>query len=649
MDKLKRLFEPVKIGTLEIPNRIIMAPITTKYDSDDVGRMANFYAERAKGGAGLLITGAIQVLYPGRRVGAGKLNLYDDSSISGLQQLTKAVHDAGGYIAPQMAAYGYWASRGMESTAEDVGPSAVEIPTTGLHPSFSQADFLPRVRALTVPEIHAIEEAIGDAALRARKAGFDAAEFQVAAGNLLCQFINPFTNRRTDEYGGSLENRTRIAVRAIADIRKKAGDDFPLICRVSGLDMVPWGQGLEEWKQIARILEAAGAHALSVYPGWKETREPKTHMSVPRGAFVYLAEGIKGAVGIPVAANVRINDPLLAEEILEQGRADLIAMAAPLIADPYLPLKAREGRLDDIRMCTACCHCWEAVGSDRMVTCSVNARAGSEGEYDIVPAEKSKSVVVIGGGPAGMEAARIAARRGHRVTLFEKGKELGGQLLYAVLPPYKEEWLNLVRYLKTQLNKLEVDVRLNEECTARTIEQSGADAVIVATGATPCVPDIPGVGGKNVSLATDVLAGKQVGQNVVIIGGGSTGCETAEFLHRKGKKVTVLEMLGRIGADIGGYNRWVVIDRLAATGIRMETNTRVDSINEKGVRVTRAGKYLEFFEADSVVIAAGMLSDNALALSLEGKVPELYQVGDCYQTGRVREAILEGFKAGLRI
>jgi 2,4-dienoyl-CoA reductase (NADPH2) len=276
--------------------------------------------------------------------------------------------------------------------------------------------------------------------------------------------------------------------------------------------------------------------------------------------------------------------------------------------------------------------------------------AGKELEYPFVAVKNSKKVFVIGGGPAGMEAARVASQRGHHVMLFEKGPKLGGQLLSAALPPYKEEWNTLVNYLVTQLRKFNVEVRLSEECTVRTVKESEPDAVIVATGATPILPDIPGVDKGNVVTAMEALMGsKQVGQNVVIVGGGSIGCETAEFLFKMGKKVTILEMLDRIGADIGEWNRWVIVDRLNAAGIRVETGSKVELITEGGVKITRPNGLQEFFEADSVVIAVGMESKDKISDELSGKVISLYKVGDCLEPRKVKQAIEGGFLAGLQV
>ncbi len=642
------LFVPIRIGTLELRNRIIMPAATTYYDYEEGERDVNFLVERAKGGVALIVIGALQVLYPGKRADIGKVNIYDDGDVPRLRQRTAAIHAHGAKAAAQLAVYGYWSKKGREGTPEDVAPSEVEIPTTGLHPAFERAEFLPRSRALAEDDIRQILLAVGDSAARAREAGFDAIELQAVGGNLFCRFINPVTNRREDRYGGPLENRARLLLEAVAAIKSRVGADFPLMCRIPGDDMLPWGVGIETWTQVAVLLEKAGVHALSIYPGWHETRAPRQQMSVPRGYFVGLAAEIRRAVRIPVVANMRINDPLLAAEIVAAGSADLVAMATPLIADPELPNKAREGRLDDIRMCTACLKCWDDLIQEVPVRCSVNAQAGKEAERRIVPAAVRKHIVVIGAGPGGMEAARVAALRGHQVTLLERSGSLGGQLKQVVAGLHKDEWKNLTDFLTRQVAKLGVDVRLNHEATVDSVLALRPDAVIVATGSDPLVPGIPGAAGRNVLNAGDVLTGaRPVGDRVVIVGGGATACEVGEYLQEKGKSVTLLEMQPVIGADIGPKNRWVIIDRMVKARVRMEAGATVAEITDKGVRIVRKGKYHEFFEADTVVVAVGMKAVDALARALEGRGPEIIRVGDCVRPGDIRHAIEDGFMAAL--
>lgn len=646
---LTMLFEPIKIGGIELPNRIVMPAISTNYDYDSNERFIRFYQERADGGVGLIILGAFQTIYPGRRSHIGKFNLHNASDVPVIKEWVKAIQIRKVKVGAQLATYGYWAKNGMVSTPEDVGPSELLQPMNELYPTYIQQEFPPRVRSLSIEEIMVIEQAIGEAAVRAQQAGFDAIELQIAAGNLLCRFINPFTNRRLDEYGGSLENRTRIVVRAIENIKSKLGKNFPLICRIPGSDLVPWDLGLDGWKQVAKVLEMAGAHALSVYPGWHESRVPRHQMCVPRGAFVPLAESIRRAVNIPVATNIRINDPILAEKILKEDKVDLIAMGTPLIADPFLPKKAREGRKEDIRMCTGCCNCWDDLSEGKPITCSVNPRAGMETKFLLSPAMKKMKVFVVGGGPAGMEAARAAACRGHSVTLFERERKLGGQLLYVIAGPYKEEWNSLIDYYEIQLKEASVEVKLNKNFTADTLLKEQADVVILATGAVPLIPELPGVSGNNVATAVEILSGKkESGKIAVVVGGGAVGCQTAEFLWKRGSSVTILEQEASIGRDIGGWNRWVVMDRLRPV-IRVETNTKVEEVTGKGVYVTRAGRQPEFFEADTVVLAVGWQDSDSLRRMLEGRVPLVYRTGDHTKQGKIKDAIAWGFQVAMQI
>jgi len=637
--ELRNLFQPIKVGEMELNNRIMFLAIGTGYGADDqvTERQKDFYAERARGGAGLVITGITMPSSLGRPI-PGMIGIYHDRLIPSHRQLTDLVHAEGTKIAIQLGLQ-YWWAKGEGAPLEEVAPSEVS----------TRRDSTPR--ALTIEEIRQIINDFGEGVRRAREAGYDAVEFHCGIGYLVNRFLSPCTNKRTDDYGGSLKNRARFLLEIIQSSKRKAGSDYPIICRISGEEFMDGGHTLEDSKKLAPMLERAGVHCLSMQVGWHECRTPLVHMSVPRGAFVYVAEEIKKVVNIPVVAAYRINDPILADRIIAEGRADLIGMGRPLIADPELPNKAKEGRFDDIRPCIACGHCLDTVLGGMPMTCTVNPRVGREAESTIEPAKKSKKVFVIGGGPAGMEAAVVAAKRGHQVTLWEKKDRLGGNLVLASALSYKGEVANFNNYLQTQVRKSGVQIRLGGEFTAKTVEKAKPDAVILATGTIAKVPDLSGVKGKNVALALAVLAGKEVaGQRVIVVGGEMVGCEVAEFLAEKGKKVTLLARRDRVGDDLGRSTRWVIMQRLRNAGIRMETKVNVVEITDKGVRgIRRDGGESEFFEGDSVVLAVGLAPSNELAQKLEGKVPAIYCIGDCVEVRKIAQAIEEGFRVAREI
>jgi 2,4-dienoyl-CoA reductase (NADPH2) len=660
MPSLTKLFEPIAIGRLTLKNRIIMPAVTTLYDLEGGRRYADFYAARARGGASLFIIN-LQALYPGRAgvSGAvpdesvrvkGPLKINHDLYIPRLRELTAAIQENGGRACAQLAVYGFWARGGYGQPAEEVSPSGVRLQGPQYRPDLENLSFIRGGRPLAVEEIAMIAAEVGRAAERAVAAGFDAIELQALGGNLLSRFLSPLTNRRTDAYGGSLENRSRMLVETVAAIRGRVGEGVPLICRLNGDDLLPGGMGVADYQALVPILERAGVQALNLMPGWYETRRPVNQMCVPRGAFVYAAEGLKKVAKIPVAANIRITDPRLAEEILARGQADLIAVCSALMADPEWPLKAAAGRLDDIRRCTACCNCWsDLAGSRRPIGCSVNAQMGMESRYAIRRAERPKNVWVAGGGPAGMEAARVAAERGHRVTLFERRGKLGGQLRFADLPPHKGEWRHFIAWQKRALQNHGVAIRLGCELTAAEILAGRPDALIVATGARSLIPPIPGVDGPNVATCVAVLSGRQpCGRRVVVIGGGAVGCETAEFLHAKGCEVTIVEMLPQIAPDVDFWNRWVLVDRLDAAGIRQLVGTRAVAIEGEGVRIAAAGQE-RLLPAETVVLAAGARAYNPLAAGLAGKFEAVRFIGDCDTPQKVRQAVDAGFRAGMAV
>ena len=634
MTQFARLFEPIRIGNVDIRNRIVMAPFGGgggfAKDGMVTDRAKAFYVERARGGAGLILMGLLSPI-DSVMMGPGALAIYKDEFVPGLREMNDAIHAEGAKVGVQISFYGHWVKDGQQ---EEVSPSDV---------IFSRSRDAKPPRPLTLDEIDELIRCFAEGTRRAKEAGFDMVEYQASTGAIIGQFLSPLTNKRTDKYGGDLEARMRFFLEIIEAGRKEVGPDYALIARVSGADFMEGGSTHEDVRAMAPILEKAGMQALHVTTGWHEAPVPFIQMCVPRGAWVHLAESVKELVSVPVMGGTRVNDPAMAEDILEQGKVDMVYMGRPLVADPALPNKAREGRLDDIRPCTACCVCFDNAGG--CIECSVNPQVGRELEWTVEPAREPKKVLVVGGGPGGMEAATVAAERGHKVTLCDEGDSLGGKLLVASLPPHKEELPRYVRYLVGQVKKSGVDVRLNTTVSAQDVVDAAADAVIVATGGSAIIPDIPGVNGKNVVTAEDILTGgKEAGNRVVIVGGGLVGCETAEFLVERGKEVTVLEMLGRIGNDIGRTTRWTAILRLRAAKVGMETNARVAEITEKGAVVERNGSR-QLFEGDTVVIAVGMRSENALARELEGKVPELHVIGDAAEARRIQDAVREGFCA----
>lgn len=636
------LFEPARIGGMTIRNRIVMLPMTTGYGESDetVGRrFIRFFADRARGGAGLIII----PFSPVRAGSPEEPGLFHDRFVPFLRPLTSRLRDEGAKSAAQLIT-SYHIAFG-DGGPEVVGPSPVMNQMMRVVP-----------RALTVDEIRSVVAEYGKAARRAREGGFDAVEILVGGGYLLNRFLSPVSNQRDDGYGGTLENRMRIILEIIASVREEAGKDFPVGCRLNIDEQMTGGHTLAESKVVARALEEAGVAMINVYTGWHESPVPTVAPSLPPGAFAHLAGGIREEVGIPVIAANRINDPFIAEKILAEGKADLAGMGRALLADPELPNKAREGRIDEIVPCLACSHCLgEIMGTYKnwgrifSTSCAVNPRAGREEETEIRPADSRKRVFVVGGGPGGLTAALAAAERGHEVTLFEKGKDLGGRLLTAALPPFKEPIGTLARSLAARAEKAGVHFRLECPSEPGRIREEKPDVLIVATGAESLVPDIPGAGGSRVAVAEEVLTGrKAVSGTVIVIGGGMVGCETAEFLLERAKGVTrviVLEMMDRMAQNVSPTYRPFFLARLKKMGVELETGTTVTEITGDGIKVLRKGSP-GFVAADSVVLAAGYRADPSKTAAFRNAAPEVYAVGDCAGARMIKDAIEEGFHTG---
>jgi 2,4-dienoyl-CoA reductase (NADPH2) len=608
----------------------------TNFHSPEGGvteRLIEFYRERAKNGIGFAVVGIAKI----EPHFFGGLSIYDDRFIPDLKRIADVFHEYDVKCAVQLWHPGRY-EISFDPDRTPVAPSPIPPPI-----------FTRKVpKELTKEEILQIEEEFADAAVRAKKAGFDAVELIGSAGYLIAQFFSPATNKRTDEYGGSIENRTRFAVEIIEKVKEKCGRDYPVFIRIAGDEFIEGGNTVKEMKVIAKILEDAGVSAINVMAGWHESRRPLLTMLVPRGGFAYLAEEIKKAVNVPVIASHRINDPLVAEKILQEGKADMVAMFRPLLADPELPKKAMEGRFDEIRHCVACNQgCLDMVFNAQPVTCLVNPAVGREEEFRNLRADRKKKVVIVGGGPAGCEAAEILARKGHEVVLFEKTDKLGGQLNIAANSPIAYEFAEVGRYFMNVLPKLGVKIHYNTEADVDKIVAENPDAVIVAVGASPLIPDIPGV--ENAVTAFDVLTGRaEVGKRVVVVGGGGVGCDVAAELAEEGREVTIVEMLPKIGADIGVGTRWTVLLFLKQKGVRMLTNTKAVEIKPNSVLVEINGKKDEI-ECDTPVLAVGTKSNDGLFELLEGKVPEVYKVGDCVKPRKALDAIHEAANLALKI
>jgi 2,4-dienoyl-CoA reductase (NADPH2) len=650
-----------------LKNRIVMTAMHLGYTPGGkvTDRLVAFYALRARGGAGLIIVGGCTIdPWAGM---ADMISIKDDSFLPGLERLASAAKAGGAKIAAQLYQAGRYAHSSMIGGKKPFSASAVRSRFTGETP-----------RALDLDEIRGVEDGFAEAALRAKKAGFDAVEILGSAGYLISQFFSPLTNLRQDQYGGSFENRMRFGIEVVEKVRAAVGPSYPILMRLAGNDFMQGSNTNREARIFASELQRAGVDCFNVTGGWHETRVPQLTMHVPCKAYTYLAQGIRSAVSVPVIASNRINDPGLAEEVLIEGQADLVTMARALLADPELPNKALQEKEDLIIHCVACNQgCFDRVFQHEPATCMVNPAAGMEIEFQVTAASRRKKVLIIGGGPAGMKAAVTASDRGHQVILAEKSNRLGGQLLLNEKIPGREEILHAASDLERNLKTRPVEILLGKEADETLIREQAPDALVVATGATHLLPSIPGINSSKVVLAWDVLPNKAtVGRKVVIVGGNAVGLETAlylasqgtispevlhflmvnkaespdtleQLLNRGNKEICVVEMTKKVGQDIGNSTRWTVMAELKRLGVKTITGARASEVTEDGLRIQKDTRE-ELLPADSVVIAVGSKSENALA-SLNGLAPEVYVIGDAKKPRNALEAIREGFLTGVAI
>jgi len=614
-----KLLEPGSLGKLSLKNRIMMAAMNPQGGGliEPDGRLSqqgiDYFLTRAKGGAGLLVVGTANVnrgREPSLRTMFPCALMADHRMyIARLSQLAEAAHDYGSRVAISFGA--------------GAGPPAT----------------------LSTEQIEGLIKAYGDAAEIARDAGLDAIELNGHLGGVPDQFMTSLWNKRTDEYGGDLDGRLKFAVEMIGAVKRSAGADFPVIYKYGLKHYVDGGREEAEGVEIAPRLEAAGADALTVDAGcWDTFHWVHAPTTQPPGVNVDMAAMAKEAVKIPVIAVGKLGNPQLAESVLQEGKADFIMMGRPLLADPEWPKKVEAGMFEDIRPCIGCFEgCMGRSG--RNISCAVNPTTGMERELTLEPAEESKSVLVVGGGPGGMEAARIAALRGHRVTLWEKSDTLGGNLIPAAVPDFKQEYGKYIKYLVTQVEKLGVAVELSREATVDQVKKTAPDVVFIATGSTPIIPEIPGVDKEKVGTATDVLLGKsEAGKTVVVLGGGIVGCETALYLAQQGKQVTIVEILGSVARDMFFVNRMHMMELLAENKVKILTETSVAEIEDDSVVLVDKEYKRSKLENDTVVIALGLEPNKELETALGDAVPETHAIGDCVGPRKVIDAVWEGFR-----
>ncbi len=613
------ILEHGKIGNLTLKNRIVMAPMGIDYVDEDFGfseRSIDYYVARAEGGTGLIMTGATLVTSEFQKPNSMFL-LDNEDKIDRIKKLADKIHSFGSKLCIQLSL------------------GAGNIGYVGKNnPPFS------------IKEIHKQVEAFGRAAALAKRAGVDAIEVHGYGGYLIDQFQTELWNSREDEYGGSFEGRMRISLEIIEAVKKSCGEDYPIIYKFSPTHLIRGGRELEEGIKMAKFLENLGVSALHVDIGchacWQNAiptiyQEPALHEK-------YI-QAVKKEVSIPVIGHGKMGYPEVAERIVSKGIADFVALGHYLLADPEWVNKVKENRSEDIVPCIGCNECMFSILSGEPVSCGVNPRCGREGEK-LSEAEVKKSVLVVGGGPGGLEAAIVSAKRGHKVTLWEKGEKLGGNLIPASVPKFKDDLKRLIRYYEIQMDKLGVNVVTEKNSTYNEILEENPDVVILGTGSTPLVPRLPGINGSNVHAAIDVLSNNiNLGENVIIAGGGFVGCETAVHLAEQGKEVTIIEMKERILAEPMPFNNLLALSSMVAeNGINILASTKLVEIKDNEVIVEKVDGTIENIVCDSVVLALGFKSQENIKAELEGKIKDIRVIGDALAPRKVKHAVNEGFE-----
>jgi 2,4-dienoyl-CoA reductase-like NADH-dependent reductase (Old Yellow Enzyme family)/thioredoxin reductase len=632
------IFHEGRIGSLVLRNRLIMSLYPTKYATDSKvnERMIEFYSERARGGVAMIVLDCPCLDYPGAYKGPNEIRFDTPESADAVKDLLSVIHGEGAKAFMQL-------NYPKERVFDHEVPGAKQK---------GNAWIAPLALIMTSDEAYELIRIMANGANRARELGYDGVEVQASYGDFISQLLSPLSNKRTDEFGGSLENRTRFLTSLIEAVKEKAGRDFPVMVKLVCDEFVTGGLTLKETTVVARLIEHAGADAILASGGNKATK----HMTIPShylppGVLVHLAKEIKKAVAIPVVAIGKINTPELAEEVIRRGDADFVAMARPLLADPYFPVKAKEGRVEEIRKCL----CDLEDCADKGVkgigrTCTVNPFSGQEYRLKITSAKKKKKVVIAGGGPAGMQAAILASQRGHEVILYEKEGVLGGQLRISSVAPCKAEMEAALEHMGHMLGKTGAKVILNKTASKEEILFHNPEAVIIATGSRPSLPDIAGA---DLPMVYDVRtvyeSAVDLGKDVVIVGGGDTGCETGDLLAEKGMGVTIVEMLGEPLHNMKEIPKQELLKRLRDKNVTILTSTKLLAIETGKVVVDTEEGVRKELSADSVILSTGSVPSASLAETLKGLIEEVYVVGDAREPSNLGTALRSATDVALKL
>jgi len=644
----KKLLSPIDIGTLHLKNRIVMPAMGTGYAAEDgtaTDRLIDYFAFRAIGGAGLLIVEATAV-HPLGKIFQGQCGMFDDMHILGFQKLTKTIHDWGGTIAMQLA-HGGRQTKAKLIGSQPLGPSAIPAP----------ALCTETPKAITVDEIQEIVRSFGEAARRVKEAGFDAVEIHGAHGYLINQFLSQNANHRTDSYGGSLVNRARLAIETVSEVKKRVGSAIPVFFRLNGEDYIRGGFTLNEAVEITPWLVEAGTDVLHVSAGVYGSH-PSTIPLIgsKQGCFVPLARAIKKVVTVPVTAAGRIKSPSLAEEILEEGSADLITMGRAIMADPDMPNKVKAGITDQIRPCVGCGQaCIERLlgGIKRIendpISCVVNPAMGREVKWALQPAFKKRRVLIIGGGPGGMQAAIAAAQSQHKVVLCEKISELGGNLHLVAMIPGKEEFSEYLNYLIGEIKRCGVEIILNREMDLASLKKINPDSVILATGASFEKIEIPEIEPSRVFTVPDILTGNHaLSDHIVVLGSSQIGLETALFLSNQGKAVTVVEEGEHLAPDMGPIGRFDLLNSLKKWNVEVFKQARLICADDSEAEIMVRERE-HHIKGDFSIVSVEQIANKRLSKEIEDTGIPCYVIGDALRPRKALEAIEEGYNAAMKI